>query len=300
MTWDYRHVRVTQQVSIVVGSSTNLFDTMRIEYTLENQDSVSHDVGLRIMLDTLIGDNDGVPFSVPGRPGITNRAVDLRGRDVPNFFQVLEKPDLANPGVIVNLTMSGGGATPPERVVITAWPGSGGDWEFLGSLGASWGPDSAVGLYYPTQSMRPGERRQIVAFYGLGAISSVVNKNPNLGLSISSTRIDQGSSFYVMATINNPQNGQRIRLQLPPELVLAEGDLSQAIAPEASANFTTRSWLVRAITPTSGAEISIVLEPQNLNERQTVTIVRLPTPAPTETLMPTTTPTPTSSGGLTR
>jgi predicted secreted protein len=301
MEWECANIRVTQRLGIALGASTNRYDTLRIEYVLENRDKTPHHVGLRIMLDTLIGDNDGVPFSVPGRQGIIDRAVELQGKDIPDFIQVLEKPDLTNPGVVVNVTLRGGEATPPERVLITGWPGGEAHWDYLASVGgvgaplsrggeAAPGGDSAIGLFYPINLLQPGERRQIVALYGLGAISSVVSKNPSLGLSISSNRVDEGASFWIVARVSNPRAGQRVRLQLPAALTLVEGDLAQTIAPEATANFTTRSWLVRAVAPGSGAEIQVVLEPDNIREQQTVVIVARPTPTATRTLTPSATP----------
>jgi len=279
--WEYHRILVTQRLEIVLGSSTNLFDTLRIEYTLENRDTKTHRVGLRIMLDTYIGDNDGVPFAVPGKAGITDRAVDLRGEQIPDFFQVLERPNLDRPGVVVNVTLASGDATPPERVLITGWPGSDAPWDYLkktGGVGAKFknylnGNDSAVGLFYPIEALAPGEQRLIVAYYGLGAISSVATQNTQLGLSVSANRVEAGRSFWLVARISAPRQGQRVRVKLPPVFKLVEGEEVQPLAPEANANFTTRSWYIRALTLTDRAEIVVTLEPDNVRERQAITIV---------------------------
>jgi hypothetical protein len=279
--WEYRRVLFTQRLEIVLGSSTNLYDTLRIEYLIENRDSKPHPVGLRMMLDTFIGDEDGVPFAVPGKAGITDRAVDLRGDAVPDFFQVLEEANLEKPGVVINITLGSGEATLPERVLITGWPGSDAKWDYLrdvGGVGARFknylgGADSAIGLFYPVEALAPGESRQIVAFYGLGAISSVGSGNTRLGLSISSNRVEVGKSFWIVARVSEPRRGQRVRLKLPDTFKLVEGDEVQPIAPEANANFTTRSWYVRALTPANRVEIIATLEPDNVREKQTLAIV---------------------------
>ncbi len=170
-TWQYPGVQVTQTLETVSsgsGSSIEQGDTLRIEYLMENVDSVDHQVGLRVMIDTLIGSNDGVPFLIPGREGITLDAVDLNGEQIPDVIQALEKADLVDPGVIVNLTLRGVDATPPDRVLITGWLDSEMPWDFLsdaGGVGAplrrggrsNGEPDSAVGLFYQPVLLSPGQ-----------------------------------------------------------------------------------------------------------------------------------------------
>ncbi len=65
--WYYEaeHVAVTQTVEVVPGPLSNLLDTCLVRYRITNEDSRSHHIGLRFMLDTYIGANDGVPFLIP-------------------------------------------------------------------------------------------------------------------------------------------------------------------------------------------------------------------------------------------
>lgn len=303
--WQYRQVMVTQRLSIERGGSTNRYDTVRIEYTIENRDTAPHQIALRMMLDTLIGNNDGVPFAVPGQQGIVARAIDLRGKTVPDFIQALEKSSMTDPGVVVNITLSGADATPPDRVLISGWPGSEAEWDYLAGVGRVGAPlrnsannsDSAVGLFYSMKTLGQGEQYRIVAYYGLGAISSTESRNPSLGLSISSNQVAQGASFWIVARIGNPTAGQRVTLSLPPELELVEGQLALPIAPEAAADFTTRSWLVRAKAPGANVRLAVKLDPGNITEEKTLTVIALPTPtftatpSPTPTRAPTVTPT---------
>ena len=48
------------------GEQSRRLDTCLVRYVIENTDVRSHRVGLRFMLDTFIGANDGVPFTIPG------------------------------------------------------------------------------------------------------------------------------------------------------------------------------------------------------------------------------------------
>ena len=82
-----------------------------------------HRVGLRFLLDTFIGANDGVPFLIPGRNQLCDTHLDVQGTDVPLYIQACESDDLAHPGTIARIQfVLGGGLAPPDRVTLGAWP----------------------------------------------------------------------------------------------------------------------------------------------------------------------------------
>ncbi len=281
--WEFGQIQVSQRLQIVAGSTTQRLDTMRIEYVLENQDSQAHEVGLRIMIDTLIGDNDGVPFVVPGRDGVTERATELTGNDVPDFIQALEQADLVNPGVIVHMTLRGGEATPPERVVISAWYDEDMPWEYLDSLGGEGHPldrdgiegstpDSAIALYYEPTTLGAGESRSIITFYGLGGISSTETGNPALSLTFN-PQIPEGELFWIVAMVANPAETQSLRLDLPDGLALAAGETSEkAVTFTAGDGYTQVSWLVEAQRATRDV-VRVTLLPDRLTEERGITVI---------------------------
>jgi hypothetical protein len=279
--WEQEGIRVEQVLSYVRGSTTERVDTMQIEYVLSNQSARTREVGLRIMQDTLIGDNDGVPFVVPGREGITSHAIDLRGSAIPDFVQALERPNLADPGVIVNLTLRGADATPPDRLVISAWceenagwdyyAGLGGEGHPLGRCGSAGGtPDSAVALYFDPQPLAPDEQRTIVTYYGLGGISSTESGNTGLSLTFNRS-VQQGDSFWVTALVLQPQAGQHVQLALPAGLALAPGHAADQTVV-AGGDFTQVSWLVEAQTPLQDGPITATLLPDGISETQSITV----------------------------
>ncbi|MBX3013607.1 MAG: zinc ribbon domain-containing protein [Caldilineaceae bacterium] len=279
--WLNDEIAVMQTLAYVYGTNTGRVDTIQIKYTLTNQGSVTKTVGLRLMLDTLIGNNDGVPFVVPGREGITDRAVDLRGAAIPDFVQALEKPDLADPGVIVHLTLQGADATRPDRLVISAWCETLGAWEYYGALGgddhplqrcgqAGNTPDSAISLYFDPQALGPGASRTLITYYGLGGISSTESRNPTLSLSFN-RQVNQGDEFWITTLVGMPKAGQSVRLDLPDGLVLSNGmPAEQPVTP--GGNFTQISWRVTAEKALNAATVTVQLSPDNLSESQSITV----------------------------
>src|SRR5581483_8235718 len=59
-------IRVTQLVQIVAGDVTKVLDTCLVIYEIENRSTIRRSVGVRALIDTFIGSEDGTPFAIPG------------------------------------------------------------------------------------------------------------------------------------------------------------------------------------------------------------------------------------------
>ena len=82
MDFTAEKVRVKQHVEIVPGQSGTL-DTCLVWYQVTNYGDVPQKVGLRFMLDTYIGANDGVPFTAPGVKGFIDSKKEFKGDGSP-------------------------------------------------------------------------------------------------------------------------------------------------------------------------------------------------------------------------
>ncbi len=228
-------VQVTQIVEVIPGEPVEtpdgfkrLMDTTLVRYVIENKDNRNHRVGLRIVVDTLIGENDGVPFTVPGVKGLVDTCADFRPPEpIPDFAQVLERPDpdLRKAGLVALMNFKvGGGVEPPSRVSLTAWPGNSILWEVpVRPMGS----DSAVVMYWDEKDMKPGDKREIGFSYGLGSVSS---SSGQLGVSVAGN-FGKGEEFSVIALVSNPQPNQKVKISLPKGLRLAEGQQEEQAVP---------------------------------------------------------------------
>jgi len=239
---------ISQDVSIRRGEVSGKLDTCLIGYLIENKDTRAHRVGLRFMLDTLIGGNDGVPFTIPGRPGLCNTIFQARlPNRLPDYLQALENPSLTQPGTIAHLTIKVPDPEkklePPSELMLTYWPGEDAGWGIpLNPISS----DSAVVLYWSVKPMQPGEKRHLAFAYGLGALASSEGGG-NLALTFGGA-FQKGGEFTVVAYVNKPTMGQTVTIELPKGLVLAEGSgpLKQTVVASMASPVSQVSWRVKS------------------------------------------------------
>jgi hypothetical protein len=210
---------------LVTNPQTGQADAVRIAYQVTNNDTVSHVVGVRAMFDTDVNDNDGAPFRIPGVGAVTTEQ-DLSGSSIPDTFQVFQ--DLADTNHIASATLRGGDATPPDRLVIAAWPHIyPAPWDITTTAGAPITNDSAYAPYWDPQALAAGASHTYVTYYGLANVTVDLTPPIALGLTGPASLAVAGNNyspnlFTVVATASDdgtaPVNGATVTLNLPTGL----------------------------------------------------------------------------------
>ncbi len=268
-------VTIAQLVEIVPGGLSpdgkkRLLDTCLVRYDVTNEDAVPHTVGLRFLLDTFIGGNDAVPFTIAGARELcdTMKTFD-RPEDVPDYISALERQDLQNPGTVAHLSLKyGAGLEPPSRVTLGAWPAhslrtiAGGElakaqdtrWEvpvlpmeLAKSAGSPQG-DSAVTMYWNDKEIAPRKTRTVGFAYGLGSVTGDKGAG-QLGVTAGGEMM-AGKEFTLTAYVKNPAPGTTIALVLPRGLQLAGGKDKEEVpmvAPGSPSPYSPVTWRVKAL-----------------------------------------------------
>ena len=243
-TMDFRteKIRVMQYLQIVPGAD-NVLDTVLVYYKAENYGTIPQKVALRLLLDTFIGDNDGVPFTVPGKSGFVTEMATYEKGDIPDYLEVVEKPDNAkDPGTIARLGLKGlswgeVNLLDPEKVLISRFPGPDRLWDWEPE---PMGDDSSVAIYWPEKLLNASSTMSVALTYGLGKLDIT----DQLALSAPAAA-QPGRDFVVTAYVYNAKQGQKITLDLPPGLKIVDGSKpEQTIAKDESR--TQIFWKVRA------------------------------------------------------
>lgn len=167
-------VEVQQRLGFGRNPTTRVNDAALISYTLTNRGNGPAMVGLRIVVDTMLGSNDAAPLRAGERSIST--ATQLNGSAIPDYWQAFDS--LSQPAVVSQGTLRGPGLTPPDRLEMVDWGTlAEAPWSYQFPAGADFtrhgeeAQDTAVALYWNPEALAPGASRTYTTMYGVGGIS---------------------------------------------------------------------------------------------------------------------------------
>lgn len=254
-----KDIKVEQILSIVKSNTTGLFDTSQIKYRITNKSNQEKEVGLRIMLDTMLGQNDGAPFRLADN-AVTTDNLYLKN-ELPIFWQAFDS--ISNPTVTSQGTFKGPGVTAPDKVYFSDWGSlADGVWNFDFNPGeefvrkGEYEIDSAIAMMWEPKMLEPNEEVTYVTNYGLGGIKVVPGL---LALGVTSpaefTFNENNQYFPVVAYIENTSdiNAENVKVEIElPEQFNTRNKSVKKIGDLESKDTAQVNWEVGA----SGDEIS--------------------------------------------
>ncbi|MSR89214.1 MAG: hypothetical protein EXS67_06130 [Candidatus Margulisbacteria bacterium] len=172
----FKDVLVTQTLSFIRNASTKVMDTAQISYSAVNEGTIPHDVGIRIMMDTKLGSNDGAPFRIGTQAGDAEQIFE--GGALFDYWQAFD--DLVSPNVIAQGTIYSSelGIAKPDKLYLANW-GTLSDypWEFPYEQGRSFirageaEKDTALAMYWNPTTLAPQKTLHVSTLYGLGGLT---------------------------------------------------------------------------------------------------------------------------------
>jgi hypothetical protein len=231
-------VFATQTLSLFRNPLTNVKDSVLIEYEVMNQSTVTKDIGLRIMMDTMLGKNDAAPFRI-GQDAIVSEKT-YKGKDVLDYWQTFDS--LVSPNVIAQgmLRYAPASLTPPDELILMNW-GSLADAPFKVDVtpGRSFiregedEPDTAVALMYNQRPLAPNETRVYRTIMGVGGLTMAPG-DLALGLTFPSVIAITDPNAYAMVVYIANTGGfdvqkAEFRLTLPDGLVIQSGQAVESL-----------------------------------------------------------------------
>ena len=163
---------IIQLLEFVKGSS-GIADTVRISYKITNNGSLSQKAGVRIMLDTMLANNDDAPFKVVGYDNVTSE-LELRESNVPSSYQVYDNLD--DPTTIATGTLYLQNDRRPDKVQFARWDYIE-DTLYNYAVGGREFGDTAVGIYFDPVVLEASASTSVCIYYGVNSSLSSTDSN---------------------------------------------------------------------------------------------------------------------------
>jgi hypothetical protein len=216
-TWKHGDVQVTQIIEIIAGRpydksgpQKRRMDCLLIKYVLENTGAGTHKVSVRQHIDTLVVQNDGAIFASPStHPNKLLDGVAFKGKDIPDFVEILENPDIKNPGFKGVFTFKVGKLQGPDKVVLTSLR-AGGQWDVAAIQAMG---DSACAFFWENIELKGKLKHEVGFAYGQSLAVNPENEG-KVHIQFGGNFAPQ-KAFTVTAYVEDPIDGQALTLVLP-------------------------------------------------------------------------------------
>jgi len=168
-SWTYQNLEIKQKVTLVKSewSETKYEDTAQLQYIISNNDNVSHEVGIRILFDTMLGNDDAALIRTSNYP-YTGYEQDFYFPDIPAWWTAIEGEK--NKTIFsVQGTLKNYGATIPDRFSIVNWSSTFQTrWQYQTNPDLEVINDSGVALWWYPATIEPGNVKIVCTYVGLG------------------------------------------------------------------------------------------------------------------------------------
>jgi hypothetical protein len=193
-------------------------------------------------------DNDGCLFAAPTVPGKVLNGYMLKGKELPEWVKVLQRPDLKNPLYTAHFTFKmGTRIEAPDKVSLTGLGACFGGWD----IPAMASGDTAIGIFFSPKKINPGGKREVGYAYGEGLASNPDNEG-KVGVAVAGS-FEPNKQFTVTALVEDPLPGQTLTLELPDGMERLECKAMQPVPASAEVGTSVVVWKARVVRPGSFA-----------------------------------------------
>ncbi len=183
--WMIKGIEITQFITL--DTSDKNAGNVHIRYQVANTGNKDFSIGSRVLLDTMLGENDGSPMSLPGSQTFIENETKFVGAQVPTYWKAVDnqyQTSVVSYGLLSGWRGASSDATQdvyynqqPSSMVVGHWQGlAETKWDyqvdstlkFTSEANEYGSADSAVALYWDPQNLAKGKNRIYETYYGLG------------------------------------------------------------------------------------------------------------------------------------
>lgn len=268
--WEIDDIEITQILELVEDIDHPNIGNVKIRYEIVNKSNSSKNIGSRILLDTMLGENDGAAVVLGNTGDIISTEQEITGENIPTYWRCSD--DLFAPKVMSYGFTKGWGNPAPDKMVVAHWSNiSETKWEYSpdenldftdenNELGTA---DSSVALYWNEQSIGAGELKVFETYYGLGDLSNYESNSPYRleltapqKLTVNTTKDGyEDEIVQVSVEIDNTLAGSENITNLVAKIVtkedgfvLADGETEEKVVPSLKiGEISNLSWNLKAV-----------------------------------------------------
>lgn len=213
-------VQIQQTLSFVENSFSSRDDIVKITYHVTNQAVLSQSVGIRYMLDTMVGSNDRAPFFIPG-VGNSNKEQEFLAGNIPPRYTAFESEEFDRDSLKGMGLLTGPGLTVPDRFLVASWPRvQNTTWDYEVDPESPHGDSATVMYWYPVP-LGPGESATFATAYGLpGNVGGRVWVDAPVTVPDTSTEFE--ATFWVNNVTDEPFTDGIATITLPDGLQITD------------------------------------------------------------------------------
>lgn len=237
-TWLVDNIYIKQTLELLEDEKNPNVGNVKITYEVTNKGSSNAEIGARVLLDTMLGSNDGVAITLGGSIEPITHEEKITGGDVPQYWRSTDS--LVAPRVISYGFNSGWGNISPDEMIIAHWSNiSETKWhyevdaslDFTSTTNKYNTKDSAVALYWNPITIQPDKTQVFETFYGIGNFQNYyegakfkVNVNGPDKLTLNSTNTGYtDDTFEIIAEVDNTLAGATSLTNVTASLILEDG-----------------------------------------------------------------------------
>ena len=202
-SWEFRGILFTQKVKFYKGYYSNKKSLAKVNIRVNNKSGKTALIGIRAVVDPMLGPSDSRPFFVPGRGAVSSGTLLKNKGDIPSIIYTCHRPTKGSGDFVLNLY--GADLVRPDKIYFATDAYLANDTVFdpgsRGKLPGSLSGKSAIGLVWNPKEFKSGESDGIA--FGLGiAVHSRKERSP-LNILITNPVNTSNEEFWVGVVIEN-------------------------------------------------------------------------------------------------
>ena len=236
--WKIDGVEVTQLLVLETNPDNSNAGNVRVYYSAKNTTGSAKSIGIRVLLDSAIGEFDGAPYyyGVEGMPVFTETT--STGADIPELYRCADSyfsPTTMAYGFLYNW-----GNVKPDRITSAHWSNlANTKWEYTPNSSIDFASptnifnraDSAMAIYFNEKPIAPNSSMEAETYYGIGEFMKMAEEDTfqlkvysNDELKLNAAKNDyENNIINVYATVDNSFSNSKLLEEVTLTARLEEG-----------------------------------------------------------------------------